>query len=55
VEYPSFHEVASRRRTAKWTLNMSKFLAALGLSTALAAAVALPLATQAQAALSYGG
>jgi hypothetical protein len=34
---------------------MSKFLAALGLSTALAAAVALPLATQAQAAMSYGG
>ena len=34
---------------------MSKFLAALGLSTALAAAATLPLATQAQAALSYGG
>ena len=34
---------------------MSKFLAALGLSTALAAAAALPLATQAQAAMSYGG
>ena len=34
---------------------MSKFLAALGLSTALAAATALPLATQAQAAMSYGG
>src|SRR5579862_5506613 len=34
---------------------MSKFLAALGLSTALAAATALPLATQAQAAMSYSG
>jgi hypothetical protein len=34
---------------------MSKFLAALGLSTALAAAAALPLATQAEAAMSYGG
>ena len=34
---------------------MSKFLAALGLSTALAAAAAVPLATQAQAAMSYGG
>ena len=34
---------------------MSKFLAALGLSTALAAATALPLATQAEAAMSYGG
>ncbi len=34
---------------------MSKFLAALGLSTALAAAATLPLATQAQAAMSYGG
>ena len=34
---------------------MSKLLAALGLSTALAAAAALPLATQAQAAMSYGG
>jgi hypothetical protein len=34
---------------------MSKFLAALGLSSALAAATALPLATQAEAAMSYGG
>jgi hypothetical protein len=50
-----FVEVASRRRPAMWRLNMSKFLAALGLSTALAAAAALPLATQAQAAMSYGG
>ena len=50
-----FVEAASRRRPATWRLNMSKFLAALGLSTALAAAAALPLATQAQAAMSYGG
>ncbi|MGA2492218.1 MAG: hypothetical protein ABSF67_04625 [Roseiarcus sp.] len=34
---------------------MSKFLAAVGLSSALAAATALPLATQAEAAMSYGG
>ena len=34
---------------------MRKLLAALGLSTALAAGAALPLATQAQAAMSYGG
>ena len=34
---------------------MRKVLAALGLSTALAAATALPLATQAEAAMSYGG
>jgi len=50
-----FVEAASRRRPATWRLVMSKFLAALGLSTALAAAAALPLATQAQAAMSYGG
>ena len=34
---------------------MNKFLAALGVSTALAAAAVLSLATQAQAAMSYGG
>ena len=34
---------------------MSKLLAALGLSTALAAAASLPLATAADAALAYGG
>ena len=34
---------------------MGIFLAALGLSTALAAATALPLAIQAEAAMSYGG
>jgi hypothetical protein len=34
---------------------MSKILAALGLSTALAAATILPLATQAEAAMNYGG
>jgi hypothetical protein len=48
-------EVASRRRSAMWRLTMGKFLAALGLSTGLAAAAALPLATQAQAAMSYSG
>ena len=34
---------------------MRKLLAALGLSTALAAATALPLATEAGAAMNYGG
>ena len=34
---------------------MSKFLAALGLSTALTASAALPLAGGAQAAMAYGG
>jgi hypothetical protein len=34
---------------------MSKLLAALGLTTALAAATAVPLATRADAAMNYGG